>query len=87
VPSTAILFVAVLPALAAISYSVTTLQIAYGYMAAGTSACATVTGDPHGLDGREGIGISLWLLASASFWVGLLLVVRRAMSVRKERQA
>ena len=87
VPSKLVLFVAALPALAALSYSVTTLQIAYGYFAAAKSACATITGDPHGFDGREPLGILLWLLASASFWAGFVIVARRAFLVWKEREA
>lgn len=86
VPSKLVLFVAVLPALAAISYTMTTLKIAYGYLVMGSSACATLTGDPHVMDGREPMGIFLWSLASLSFWVGLLPVVRRAILVWKERQ-
>ena len=52
VPSKLVLFVAALPALAALSYSYTTVQIAYGYFAAGKSACATITGNPSGPGGR-----------------------------------
>ena len=86
VPSKLVLFVAFLPAIAAISYTVTTLQITYGYLE-GRSACATITGDPHGFDGRETLGIFLWLLVCASFWGGLIPVLRRAISVWKEREA
>jgi hypothetical protein len=87
VPSKLVLFVSVLPALAAFSYSVTTLQIAYGYFVEAKSACATITGLQHGFDGREPLGILLWLLASTSFWAGFAIVARRAISIRKEREA
>ena len=87
VPSKLVLFVAALPALAALGYSYTTLQIAYGYVAAGKSACATITGDPSGPGGGGLLDILLWLLASASFWAGLAIVARRAISIWKEREA
>ena len=84
VPSKLVLFVAVLPTLAAMSYTVTTAQITLGYLR-GTSVCATITGNVHDFTGRDLIGIVLWLLVCLSFWVGLFPVVRRAISVWKER--
>ena len=52
-----------------------------------TSACATITGDPSGAGGGDLLGILLWLLASASFWAGFIIVARRAVAVWKEREA
>jgi hypothetical protein len=87
VPSKLVLFVAALPALAALSYSITTAQIAYGYVVAGKGACATITGEPSGSAGGGLLDILLWLLACASFWAGFVIVARRAISVWKERDA
>jgi len=86
VPSKLVLFVAFLPALAALSYTMTTTQITLGYLR-GSSVCSTITGDAHDFTGRDLIGIFLWLLVCVSFWAGLIPVVRRAISVWKERQA
>ena len=88
VPSNLVLFVAALPTLAALMYSWSTAQLAVGYFAEGQSACAFVTADKGvGLDGREMLLIFLWLLVCASFWGGLVPVLRRAISVWKERAA
>jgi hypothetical protein len=87
VPSKLVLFVAALPALAALSYSVTTLQVTYGYIAGAKGICTTITGEDHGGSGSDLLGILLWLLASASFWAGFAIVAKRAVSVWKEREA
>jgi len=87
VPSKLVLFVAALPALAALSYTVTTLQVTYGYVAGAKGICTTITGEDHGRSGSDLLGILLWLLATASFWAGLAIVAKRAISVWKEREA
>ena len=87
VPSKLVLFVSALPALAALSYTYTTLQVSYGYIAAAHSICTTITGEEHARVGSELLGILLWLLASASFWAGFAIVAKRAISVWKEREA
>ena len=82
VPSKLVLFVAVLPALAALSYSWSTMQLTLGFVADGEGACRLITGDEEiGRDGREPLFILLWLLVSASFWAGLVPVVVRAIRV------
>ena len=85
VPSKIVLFVAALPALAALIYTWSALQLSFGYLANGTSACAFIMADDtRAYDGRELLFIFLWLAASVSFWLGLVPVARRAISVWKE---
>jgi hypothetical protein len=85
VPSKIVLFVAALPAIAAINYSWSALQLTFGYLANGTGVCGFIMADDtRALDGRELLFITLWLLASVSFWIGLVPVVRRAITVWKE---
>ncbi len=82
VPSKLVLFVAVLPAIAALSYTYATAQLTIGNLTEGLSACQYITGEEGvGRDGDEFWFIVLWLLASASFWVGLIPVVIRALRV------
>ena len=88
VPSKLVLFVAALPALAALMYSWSTLQLSIGYLVNGKGACALLAGEEGaGTDGREALFIFLWLLVCASFWGGLVPVIRRAMVVWKESEA
>ena len=88
VPSKLVLFVSVLPTVAALMYSWSTLQLTFGYLSNGRGACALITADPDaGADGRELVFIILWLLVCASFWSGFIPVVRRAIGVWKERSA
>ena len=87
VPSKLVLFVAALPALAALAYSYSTLQLT-GALFSGQGACELISGEKDiGRDGREAIFVILWWLASSSFWTGLITVARRAVSVWKEREA
>jgi hypothetical protein len=87
VPAKLVLFVAILPALAALSYSWSTLQLTWSVFG-GEGACKLITGeDDLGRDGREAIFVTLWLLACAAFWAGIATVSRRAISVWKEREA
>ena len=82
VPSKPVLIVAVLPALAALSYTVSTFQLLFGHLANGLSACSVLKpGQEFASDGREFLFIILWVLASASFWGGLIPVVARAIRV------
>ena len=82
VPSKLVLLVAVLPALAALSYTVSTVQLTAGYLGKGLSACDIIkAGQDFGMDGREPLFIVLWLLACISFWGGLAPVVLRAIRV------
>lgn len=82
VPSKLVLFVAVLPALAALSYTMSTIQLVTGYLGDGLGACAVIKpGQGFGEDGREPWFILLWLLVCASFWGGLVPVVARALRV------
>jgi hypothetical protein len=81
-PSRPVLFVAALPALAALSYSISTIQLAVGYFAHGLSACSVLkAGQEFPTDGREPLFIILWLLVCLSFWGGLAPVVARAVRV------
>ena len=82
VPSKLVLLVALLPALAAISYTISTVQLAIGYLVHGLSACSVLKpGQEFGMDGRELPLVMLWLLVCASFWGGLAPVVARAIRV------
>lgn len=82
VPSKPVLFVAALPALAALSYSRSTIQLAIGYFRDGLSACAIIKdGREFGFDGQESLFIILWLLVCLSFWGGLAPVLARAIRV------
>ncbi len=82
VPSKPVLFVAALPALAAVSYSLSTFRLAKGYVCEGLSACAAMKpGQEFGFDGREPLFIGLWLLVVLSFWGGLAPVVARLLRV------
>ena len=82
VPSKLVLFVAVLPALAALSYSLSTAQLTIGYLSEGQSACALITkNEAFAPDSREPLFVILWLLVCASFWAGLVPVVMRALRV------
>ncbi len=82
VPSKLVLIVAVLPALAALSYTASTIQLAVGYFGEGLSACDVLKdGADFGYDGREPAFIVLWLLVCLSFWGGLAPVLARAVRV------
>ena len=88
VPSKIVLFVASLPAIAALMYSWSTLQLTLGYLVRGQGACALITADKAaGEDGREIIVILLWLAVCGIFWGGLIPVVRRAIQVWKVSKA
>lgn len=82
VPSKPVLFVAALPALAALSYSLSTFRLAKGYVFEGLSACAAMKpGQDFGFDGREPLFVALWLLVVLSFWAGLAPIIARALRV------
>lgn len=82
VPSNLVLVVAFLPALAALSYTVSTIQLAAGYLGDGAGACSIIKASPEfGADGRELWFVLLWLMACISFWGGLAPVVARAIRV------
>jgi len=82
VPSKLVLLVAALPALAAVSYSLSTIHLAVGYFGHGIGACSVMRpGQEFGLDGREPLFIGLWVVTCASFWGGLAPVVLRAIRV------
>ena len=82
VPSKLVLLVSVLPALAALSYSLSTFQLASGHLLDGLGACAVMKpGQEFGADGREPLFIALWLCVCLSFWGGLVPVVVRALRV------
>lgn len=82
VPSKLVLFVAALPALAALMYSWSTVQLGIAYGIDGRSICALITADKEiGPDGREPLFVGLWLLVCASFWGGLIPVLKRAVVV------
>ncbi len=82
VPSKLVLIVAVLPALAALSYTASTIQLAAGYFGEGLSACDVIkSGEEFGRDGGEPLFILLWLLVCLSFWGGLAPVLARAIRV------
>ena len=82
VPSKPVLFVAALPALAALSYTMSAVRLAKGYALEGLGACAAIKpGEEFGLDGREPLFVGLWLLVALSFWGGLAPVVSRAFRV------
>jgi multidrug transporter EmrE-like cation transporter len=82
VPSKIVLFVAALPTLAAVSYTISTLQLSWGFLAHGQGTCSVITGEEGvGLDGRELFFVPLWWLVCGSFWAGLIPVVMRALRV------
>jgi hypothetical protein len=82
VPSKVVLFVAAAPALAALSYTMSTVQLAVGYFGKGLSACSVLKpGIEFGMDGRELLFIVLWLITCVTFWAGLAPVVQRALRV------
>ena len=81
-PSKLVLLVALLPALAALSYTVSTVQLAAGLFGEGLSACSVLRpGEEFPPDGREPLFVLLWLLVCTSFWGGLAPVVLRAVRV------
>ena len=81
-PSKLVLLVALVPAICAISYTASTIQLGAGFLGDGLSACSVIKpGLPFGKDGREPLFIGLWLLACTSFWGGLAPVVLRAIRV------
>ena len=80
-PVRPVLFVAALPALAALSYSISTIQLASGYFH-GLSACSVLKpGQDFAPDGQELLFVILWLLVCISFWGGLAPMVARAIRV------
>ena len=82
VPSKLVLIVALLPALAALSYTVSTIQFGAGFYGEGLSACSVLRpGREFAPDGRERMFVFLWFLVSVSFWGGLAPVVARAIRV------
>jgi hypothetical protein len=82
VPSKPVLTVAFLPALAALSYTMSTIQLLFGHLAKGLSACSVIkAGQDFAPDGSEFLFIVFWVLACASFWGGLIPVVARAIRV------
>ena len=81
-PSKLVLVVALLPALAALSYTTSTIQLAAGYFGEGLSACSVLrNGQDFPNDGREPLFIILWFLVCTSFWGGLVPVMMRALRV------
>ena len=81
-PSKPVLFIALIPALAAISYTVSTIQLGGGYFGDGLSACSVLKpGQDFPNDGREPLFVILWLLVCISFWGGLAPVALRAIEV------
>ena len=81
-PSKLVLVIGLLPALAALSYTVSTIQLAAGYFGEGESVCSVLrNGQEFPADGREPLFIFLWFLVCTSFWGGLVPVVIRAINV------
>ena len=81
-PSRLVLVIALLPALAALSYTASTIQLAAGYFGDGLSACSVLRdGQDFPDDGREPLFIGLWFLVCTSFWGGLAPVAVRALRV------
>jgi hypothetical protein len=81
-PSKLVLVIALLPALAALSYTASTIQLAAGYFGDGLSACSVLRdGQDFPDDGREPLFIGLWFLVCTSFWGGLAPVAVRALRV------
>ena len=81
-PSKLVLLIGLLPALAALSYTTSTIQLAAGYFGEGLSACSILRdGQDFPNDGREPLFIALWFLVCTSFWGGLVPVVVRALRV------
>jgi hypothetical protein len=81
-PSKLVLFVGLLPALAALSYTLSTIQLASGHFGDGLSACSVLRpGQEFPADGREPLFITLWFLVCTSFWGGLVPVALRAIRV------
>jgi hypothetical protein len=82
VPSKLVLIVAFLPALAALSYTISTVQLTLGHVVHGRGVCEIMRpAQDFAPDGREPLFIGLWLLACISFWAGLAPVVLRAIRV------
>ena len=81
VPSKLVLIVALLPALAALSYTISTIQLAAGYFGDGLSVCSILKDQDFPMDGREPLFIFLWFLVCTSFWGGLVPVMVRALRV------
>ena len=81
-PSKLVLVIGLLPALAALSYTISTIQLAAGYFGDGLSACSVLReGQDFPNDGREPLFIGLWFLVCTSFWGGLVPVIVRALRV------
>ena len=81
-PSKLVLVIGLLPALAALSYTTSTIQLAAGYFGDGLSACSILRdGQEFPEDGREPLFITLWFLVCTSFLGGLVPVVVRALRV------
>ena len=55
-----------------------TVELAYGYVIQGRSACAVLHDLPYEFDGREATFIGLWLAMCLIPLIGLLLAFRRA---------
>ena len=65
-----------------LSYTVSTIHLAVGYLAHGAGACAVIKQTAEfGQDGREPLFLALWMLTCISFWGGLAPVVLRAIRV------
>ena len=80
-PSKLVLVIGLLPALAALSYTISTIQLAAGYFGEGLSVCSVLKDQDFPKDGREPLFIFLWFLVCTSFWGGLVPVVMRAIRV------
>jgi hypothetical protein len=70
---------AILPALLAIPYTLSTFELAHGYLARGIGACDVLTDyGPWGPSGDEPHFITIWLSAVAVLWLGMALAAWRA---------